>query len=61
MNAARREKQTWRKRLSRARHTKHANRALIPLPDGMAIGNYDREDDYPRIIRAPWTRIMRWK
>jgi hypothetical protein len=58
--ASRAAKKTWRRRLSRARHTKHTQRATIPfepLPfgQGPAIGLYDREDDYPKITRAPWS------
>lgn len=61
--ATRADKRRWRRRLSRARHTKHARRAvipfgLVPFGEGPAIGLYDREDDYPVITRAPWAR--RW-
>lgn len=59
--ASRRAKRCWRRRLHRARWTHHTLRTVIPFEpvpfgQGPAIGLYDREDDYPRITRAPWNR-----
>ena len=59
--ATRAEKRTWRRRVSRAWHTKHTQRRVIPFSpipfgQGAAIGLSDRDNDYPVITRAPWLR-----
>lgn len=62
VQASRRAKRCWRRRVSRARHTKHAHRTVIarpPLPfnTGHEVGIYSDPDDYPAdILRPPWLR-----
>lgn len=62
---SRASKRRWRRRLSRARHTHHAQRAVIPFlsppfGQGSAIGIYDGDPSgYPIVIRAPWIRGSR--
>lgn len=57
------EKKRWRRRLSRARHSKHTLRVVcaypqVPFGEGWAIALYDHEDDNPMVTRAPWLRDL---
>lgn len=50
----RRQKKTWRRRVSRARWTRNPGR-FVTDPDRIAIGHFDW-DHADRQIRPPWER-----